>query len=303
MKCKFCQSNNIMSQVNQIHNHTHYICTDCKLEFFINNADEKITNDLYENDLDYTNDLNISTDYNSLIQWNHLKAFKFLKKNVETIKTTLDVGAYNGFFVKFLLECNINTYGFDFNSKAVKIGIQNYDLEKRLVDNIDSLKIKKFDCITAFEIIEHLDEPTNFILDMKELLHDDGYLIISSPNNKMMWRPPLDNPPHHLLRINSHTLSNFLKLNGFKTVVIYEQMSLFDLTRNYFGLFFRDNTKNSLKGGEFKDINKVNRIKKILNKIRPIITTIFIPFDKILHLFGFRYISQVVIAKKINEKN
>ena len=300
MKCKFCKSENIKKYGKKISNYEHYQCEDCDLEFFIA-LDENITNELYENDSDYSNDLNISKDYKSLIQWNHLTAYDFISKN--KMNSILDIGAYNGFFVKYLINKNMNSYGYDFNTKAVEFGIENYELKDRITTDLKTFRILKFDCITAFEIIEHLESPNDLLEQINDMISDDGYLIISSPNNKMMWRPPLDTPPHHLLRINPFTLANYLELNGFEIIHIYEQMSSFDLMRNYIGLFFRDKNKNSLKGGNFKNQKKANFLKNILNTIRPFASLVFKPIDFIMYSIGLRYISQVIIAKKINEKN
>jgi SAM-dependent methyltransferase len=41
---------------------------------------------------------------------------------------------------------------------------------------------RKFNLITAVEIIEHLDSPRQFLSELRELLTDDGVLIFTTPN-------------------------------------------------------------------------------------------------------------------------
>jgi SAM-dependent methyltransferase len=41
---------------------------------------------------------------------------------------------------------------------------------------------QRFNLITAIEIIEHLDDPRHFLRQLRQLLADDGHLILSTPN-------------------------------------------------------------------------------------------------------------------------
>lgn len=298
-----CCNDVIPNQSGVVGDYIHFKCPNCFHEFFTHTSTEEtnegtvINSKLYQEDADYINDLVISEDYNDLIQWNHLRAVRFLNKE-KNINTILDIGAYNGFFVKYLREKGLEAYGYDFNEDAIRLGITNYKLNGIITSNLSDLKLEKFDCITAFEVIEHLETPINFITRFSNLLKDGGYLILSCPNNKMLWRPPLDYPPHHLSRYSPTSLSIFIEKFGYEIISVDEQMSLFDLFRNYAGVFFRDKNKFTLKGGQFKELKKINYLKTKLNKSRLFFYFLFSPFDKLLHYLGFRYISQVIIAKK-----
>jgi SAM-dependent methyltransferase len=257
-----------------------------------------ITSDLYKNDSDYIGDLEKSKDYNYLIQWNHLKALDFLN-NLYNIKSLLDIGTFNGFFVKFLRVKGYNAYGTDFNEDAINIGIKNYDLKGILSTNIEEFGLNKFDCITAFEVIEHLEDPNQFLLKINTLLEDNGIVIISCPNNKMLWRVQVDYPPHHLSRFSPKSLDFILEKNGFKVIRHYEQMSSIDLIRNYIGSHLRDNSK-SLKGGSHKKLFFIDPLRFVLNKGRKISYFIAKPLDSLLHFLGYRYVCQLIIAQKIS---
>ena len=217
--CKCCGSKEI-KEIGQFNDYLHYLCTRCSFEFFINQNKES-SNNLYENDPDYDSDLDVSKNFNDLIQWNHNKAIKFLNKkfkNRSSIKL-LDIGCFNGFFVKKMMNKGYDAYGIDLNIKALNYGIQRYELNKRIFNKkIEELitENEKYNVITMFEVLEHLEDPRGFLEDVKKILEEKGILIISTPNNNMIWRPLLDNPPHHLSRLNPSNLYNCLKSLGYK---------------------------------------------------------------------------------------
>ena len=297
--CPCC--NHISSgELGVVKDYIHFKCPNCNHEFFtqISSSEILVSSKLYQDDADYINDLVTSKDYHDLIQWNHLRAASFFKKKATT-NTILDIGTYNGFFVKYLRDKGYEAYGYDFNEDAIRVGIKNYGLDGIITSSLSELKFNKFDCITAFEVIEHLETPKDLIDKISELLKDDGCLILSCPNNKMLWRPPLDFPPHHLSRFNPTSISLLIEKSGYKVISVEEQMSFFDLIRNFIGVFFRNKNETSLKGGQFKKSKYIDNIKTILNKSRIFCYFLLFPVDKALHILGVRYISQVIIAKKI----
>lgn len=52
------------------------------------------------------------------------------------------------------------------------------DLNTDFAEKID----RRFDLVTAIEIIEHLDSPRHFLGQVRELLNDGGILLLSTPN-------------------------------------------------------------------------------------------------------------------------
>lgn len=81
MQCKCCDSKNTKVDSEITNNFSHYICSDCKFEFFMPRVDSAAINaGLYENDDDYNDDLIISKNYKSLLSWNHHTTTNFLSK-------------------------------------------------------------------------------------------------------------------------------------------------------------------------------------------------------------------------------
>jgi len=66
-----------------------------------------------------------------------------------------------------------------------------------------ALRPGSFDVVTAFEIIEHLDEPDSFLGSAAELLRSDGVCVLSTPNRPMS--SPLPGPPTNPFHVREYT--------------------------------------------------------------------------------------------------
>jgi len=299
MSCNCCGSENYF-QIDNYKDYLQFRCEGCGYENFVRH-NSAIESDLYENDADYMDDLNVSTNSDDLILWHHLKAIKFILSKFQSNTRILDVGCFNGFFVRKLLLFGFDAHGIDFNTSAVAYGQDKLGLGMRIsTQNLEELfeQGKRFDLITLFEVLEHLPNAKPFLANVSRLLNDRGVLIISTPNNKMCWRPILDYPPHHLSRFTTKSIEGYLSQLSMTTIYSAEQMSSYELFRNYVGTFFRARDGASLRGGEFRHKKLTTMLRRGMNKMRKVLGVLLSPIDNLLHLFGFRYISQIVIAEK-----
>lgn len=277
----------------------HVRCGDCGYEHF-GKPRPDIASELYENDADYSDDLAVASNSEDLILWHHNQALGYLQANFAPEKTAiLDVGCFNGFFVKKLVSLGFDAHGIDFNGKAVAYGREKLGLGSRISSATVEQKVeeeKRFDVITLFEVLEHLPEVRTFLAKVLKLLKDDGVIIISTPNGKMCWRPPLDYPPHHVSRFTLKSLEVCLSGLGMGTLYVAEQMSTYELVRHYTGTFFRAKERSSLRGGEFKYKAVTTGLRRMLNRLRGGANVVLNPLDRMLHRLGFRYISQIIVA-------
>lgn len=290
-----------MRHVNFFNEYDHYICLNCGYENF-QSFNKKILAKIYENDTDYNSDIDIAKDHKDLIQWNHVQAIPHLKKIATNRRTRiLDIGCFNGFFVRELIDRGFDAMGIDFNRNAVEFGQSTYQLYGHISSaTLDDLFLQKerFDAITMFEVIEHLEDFASVIQQALRLLHPDGVMIISTPNNRMCWRPELDFPPHHLSRFSPTSLKHLMENTGLKVLFQAEQTSSFDLLRNYAGSLFRKKSAKSLRGGQFRNRQLANRLRTIANRSKWLIYRISAPIDALLHSIGIRYISQIIVGQK-----
>lgn len=290
-----------MKAIGHTGEYEQFLCESCGYVRFFHLSKE-VDHQLYEADADYNDDLVVATDYVDLIQWNHKQAVKYLNRKFPSGKAAiLDIGCFNGFFVRKLLNSGYDAIGIDFNSKALNFGKCNFDLEGRISNKtVQELLVEgaQFDVVTLFEVIEHLEDFSSVLSDARKLLKPDGLLILSTPNSRMCWRPDLDFPPHHLSRFTPEALVSCVSRLGFKPLLSMEQTSSFDLLRNYVGTFFRHKDSKSMRGGEFKNKKLTVVLRQAANKIKGVGYILLWPIDIIFHAIGIRYISQMIVARK-----
>jgi SAM-dependent methyltransferase len=91
------------------------------------------------------------------------------------------LGAYTGALARRLKDNGFsNVYAADLANHLSEPGVSftGCDFNKPFADRFD----RQFDCITACEVIEHLDDPRHFLSECRKLLKDGGLIVISTPN-------------------------------------------------------------------------------------------------------------------------
>ena len=111
-----------------------------------------------------------------------------LKKKIKLInsfnseeKIILDIGAGTGDFLSVCKNDNWNVLGIEPNEKARKIAESK---KINLQENLSEVKNKKFDVITMWHVLEHVENLQEYIQQLKELLKENGTLLIAVPNYK-----------------------------------------------------------------------------------------------------------------------
>jgi 2-polyprenyl-3-methyl-5-hydroxy-6-metoxy-1,4-benzoquinol methylase len=154
------------------------------------------------------------------LQW---RQKMFLKHPPITKGRVLDIGCGLGNFVVALDRKfpNIEAWGIDIAPNMVEFIKENYGIKNvyaaDLKDFLKRTDLPKFDAITMFELIEHVESPNELLQDIKKLLAPGGYVIISTPNMDRLTGiyEDEDLPPHHFWRWHPHTLQFTLERNGF----------------------------------------------------------------------------------------
>lgn len=96
-------------------------------------------------------------------------------------KTVLDVGAGTGDFLQVCKKNHWNVFGIEPSEKAREIAkSKNVLLEK----DLSFFKEQKFDVITLWHVLEHVENLESFIQSLKEHLKENGRLVIAVPNYK-----------------------------------------------------------------------------------------------------------------------
>lgn len=142
----------------------------------------------------------------------------------------LDVGCGPGVFYEAYKNLSVNWKGVEINPYWIEFGRNNHvPISKEKLDKIN----EKFDVITSFQVLEHVERPLEFIKSLKRLLKPGGLIHLELPNNnsltsRMRKISPIIShdygfiqPPMHLRAYTKKTLSYLLEKNNLKAVSLF----------------------------------------------------------------------------------
>lgn len=243
--------------------------------------------------------------------WNHKKIISYLAPKTGRV---LDVGCGVGTFLSWATSRGWQGAGIDFDKDAIEAAQKTFGLSNLFVTDlggfIKSFPNERFDLVTFFDVLEHVDNHREFMGQVRSLLKDGGHVAMSMPyRGRADWLMRADVPPRHLTRWSRTSLRNFLKQEGFDVVYIHRSPASvrFILMK----LRFRFGKKLSVglvgKARMSAESGKKSAAKKILVKLAA-----FLALAKDSLLFGLpalviwlllfptdkRYIGLYAIAKK-----
>ena len=132
--------------------------------------------------------------------------------------TILDVGAGTGDFLKTCLRKKWNVFGIEPNQQAREVA-----KEKGIVlhNDLGAYSNKKFDIITLWHVLEHVENLSEFISQLDNLLSENGKLIVAVPNYKSddanyykeFWAA--FDVPRHLWHFSQQSISKIFTAKNF----------------------------------------------------------------------------------------
>ena len=143
-------------------------------------------------------------------------------------KRLLDVGCATGFFMEAAADDGFEVRGVEFSSIAISLA--RPDIRERIVrgdvNELSSRETEKFDVVTAFDIIEHLQNPAKFLQELREILKPGAVLAISSPDTGhflrylMRSKWPMLQPLQHTVLFSRRSIRDLLERCGFQDVQV-----------------------------------------------------------------------------------
>jgi len=198
-------------------------CIKCKLIF--QNPQENINNTLKRYGIDYFK-YELENQYNffNLIK-KTIYDFDLLKKLPEKSRV-LEIGSATGLFIKYMNDKGHDAVGLEICTESVNYGKKNYKvnlINKKLEDT--SFNNNEFDFIHFSHLIEHLNDPYNFLIHINRILKKDGFIIVTTPNSSGLfskvynesWRCIVDD---HLFIFNKKNLIKLLNNTNFNIIKI-----------------------------------------------------------------------------------
>ncbi|MBL7884487.1 MAG: methyltransferase domain-containing protein [Bacteroidia bacterium] len=211
--CTICNSRKLVSI--KTFSHAYLVkCTNCNFIF----SHKKAT--IEELTKHYTN----YPRYDSLSPITE-KRYNELLDQFEPFRKTnnmIDLGCSNGLFLECAKKRGWNVHGTEFAEECInackKKGIVIYKSDQLPKD----LLAQKFDVVTSFEVIEHINTPNEEIELIKSLLRSGGVFYFTTPNFNSISKYLLKEKwniveyPEHLSYFTPKTINYLLKKHGFK---------------------------------------------------------------------------------------
>ena len=194
-------------------------CNKCRLVFLNPQPTQEELKRFYPSEFFCSTEDKVRTAMPSFMMLDKVKeTMRFKKKG-----TLLDIGCGRGVFLQRMQHLGWEVHGLDFSpvacqSTSEKIGKDNIFEGDLLSINLPQ---RRYDVITLWHVIEHVNDPVKTLRKIHTLLKDNGLLIIYCPNFnswlqlifKEKWYPL--SIPHHLFHFTRRTLYHILQITGY----------------------------------------------------------------------------------------
>jgi len=238
-------------------------CLSCELEFFDPNTigDEIFYNEINKN----------RSYYDDAAKSEYLFTANFVKDE----DLILDIGCGTGLFSKYLPKKNHFT-GIELSEDACKEGaknnikILNEKIEEHVINNKN-----RYDVVSSFQVLEHINNPLEFIQNSLVALKKGGLFIFAVPNNESYLKNSpnykYNLPPHHLIlwkkkqcdKIAEIFNLELIEFNFEKIHEIHKKEAQFAFLYNILSVLYRNKTsKINFNAKHFKITNITYRIIK-----------------------------------------
>jgi 2-polyprenyl-3-methyl-5-hydroxy-6-metoxy-1,4-benzoquinol methylase len=140
----------------------------------------------------------------------------------------LDLGCSCGYFLDVALESGYDAYGVEFSEEAIAAAwpATRQRIRRANVNDADGDHPREYDVVTAFDIIEHVEDPVTFLGEIEGMLAPGGGVVVSTPDTGhilrylMGARWPMLQPMQHTTLMSRLGLRIALERAGFQEVVV-----------------------------------------------------------------------------------
>jgi 2-polyprenyl-3-methyl-5-hydroxy-6-metoxy-1,4-benzoquinol methylase len=235
VSCAICQGK--MAYFQSKDKYLHYLCQNCKT-ISVHPLPENLL-ELYSDEANYAGTGPISTG--SFKIQRKLRGFlASILCNFATSPNVLDIGCSTGSFLSFVKGMGFVTTGVEpsqklaSHAKAIGHEVLNHDFHASLFPDA------KFDLITCFDVIEHVVDPREFLLNVVQLMSPTSYLLIKTPNMNSLWAnltfwlsknlnlpSSVLTPPHHVHNFTNQSLDYLANSEGLELMFDWDSRENF----------------------------------------------------------------------------
>lgn len=161
---------------------------------------------------------------------------ELIKKKIDISgKKILDVGCFTGDFLDMAQDEGALTFGVEIQSEAAEIANKKHFGRVLNCSLDETFFSEKFDVVTAFGLIEHVQNPDALLRLASHNLADGGLLVIQTPNSGSFlarllgkYWPPYT-PIEHIHHFSKKNIEHFLKSFHFSDISVmphYKKLSV-----------------------------------------------------------------------------
>src|SRR3989344_7486773 len=225
-----------------------YVCKKCGLRRLLPLPSKQNLTNLYGRKKYYTeelfelhDDLKIDYDWKNPIIKLYQKHLNEILLTAPPPKHLLEIGCARGVFLDMARSAGYKVQGIEANPYASKYAHKFFNLQVTTT-KFESVKknFGKFDIIVAYDVIEHVPNPSGFIKKITTFLKPGGLVVIGTPNSSSLLYKIAEKTAlvsksrivyplirfygrgvEHLSIFNPENLKRLLTLNKFRVIKLY----------------------------------------------------------------------------------
>jgi len=145
----------------------------------------------------------------------------------------LEVGCGSGASVRAATDIGWDATGIDIDPELIKTGIEQHGADLRCTPLLQAgFEAESFHFIRLRDVIEHLPNPYDSLVEIHRLLRPGGLSLIVAPNEKALINRirfllgfkhkmvAYAEPPHHIHGFTTDTMRRILERSGFKILMM-----------------------------------------------------------------------------------
>ncbi len=152
----------------------------------------------------------------------HRWDFDFALRAIGEPSTIVDVGAGSGTFALLCQQAGHHVACVESSPAAREVlvarGLEVFDSLEGAVESVGRPHV-----VTAFHVLEHVEDPCNFIKSLRDLSSDKVIVSVPHKGRIRFVHEPLDLPPHHLTRWSPQSLKTVMERSGLNPVELVSE--------------------------------------------------------------------------------